>query len=229
MRHKKRRIHHRRKRKVIVTRRRAVKRVVRHRRKKIHVRKRRASRRRHVRNPFLSELMLIGNPRKHHRRKSMAKRRHHRRRHSYLANPVSLKGITSTAKGIVSKENTMAAVGVAAGFVVTNLVMAKIPATWKSSHLKAYASKIACITAVTIASGFVSKRVQKFVLLGGTASIILDIYTDFVAPMISGIGAPAATSMYMGRKGTGMYMGRNGRGSSLSANMADMPSDGISL
>ena len=183
----------------------------RRRRKIVAKRRRHVWRRHHQANPFMSELMTIVNPR-HKRKKYMAKKRRHHRRTSYLSNPVG--GVMNTAKGIVSKENLEAAAGAAVGFVVSTYVMTNlVPVSFKSTHLTAYASKAGVIILTTVAASFVSKRVAKFVLLGGTVSIIMDLYTDYVAPMISGTVAttakPAGTSMFMGagKPGVGTFFG----------------------
>lgn len=148
----------------------------------------------------------MGNPR---RRKSRKARRSHRRSRSVsvFRNPLgSLSGITSAPKEMLSKDFLTEAASVAVGFVLPNIVMTSLPTTLRDARWKGYASKVAVVAILSGASSMVSKRVSKAILLGGGVSLLLDLYTDFLAPMIHGTAtaaasAPAATASFYGNPG----------------------------
>lgn len=137
----------------------------------------------------------------------MAKRkRHSRRRSRALSNPFSASSLLSTPKEMVSTQFVMEAAGVAAGFVLPNMVMNYIPATWRSTTLTYYASKVATVAVLAAAGRMVSPRVARFVMVGGGVSLLLDLYTEVMsghspAPTAPASGTPAATT------GTGAFYG----------------------
>lgn len=138
-------------------------------------------------NPFLGGLTVMGNPR---RRKSShkSKRRSHRRSRSMslYSNP-AMSGVLAAPKALFKKDFVTEAASVAAGFVLPNIVMARLPASFRNATWKGYASKIAVVAVLAGASNMVSKRVSKAILLGGGVSLLLDVYADFIAPAISGL------------------------------------------
>lgn len=170
-------------------------------------------------NPFLGGLAVMGNPR---RRKSHRKARRSSRRSSrsmsIFRNPLgsSLSGITSAPRQMISKDFLTEASAVAVGFVLPNIVMTSLPAQMRDARWKGYASKVAVVAVLAGASGMVSKRVSKAILLGGGVSLLLDLYTDFVAPMIHGVmtpSAPSGTAAFYGEgndPGMGAYYGEPG-------------------
>lgn len=174
-------------------------------RMKLNPKRRHSRRKRHAHhfvNPFAGTLMTMGNPprkRRHH----MARRKHHRRHHRRaLSNPFSANALLAAPKEMISPEFIMEAAGVAAGFVLPNMAMNYLPVGWRSSVLTYYASKVGTIAVLSAAGGMVSKRVAKFVLVGGTVSLLLDLYTEFmkgtspVATAPAGTTAPATNTFY---------------------------------
>lgn len=146
-------------------------------------------------NPFAGTLAIMGNPQRKRRKHTMARkhRRHHRRA---LSNPLSANAILSPIKELKSPAFIMEAAGVAAGFVLPNMAMNYLPVTWRSTTLTYYASKVGTIALLSAAGGFVSKRVSKFILVGGAVSLLLDLYTEFMkgsSPVTTTAPAPAAT------------------------------------
>ncbi len=125
----------------------------------------------------------------------MARRRHHRRHHRRsLSNPFSANALLSGPKEMVSSQFIMEAAGVAAGFVLPNMAMNYIPATWRNTTLTYYASKVATVAVLSAVGSMVSKRVGKFVLVGGGVSLLLDLYTEFVGGKGPVTTAPAGTT-----------------------------------
>ena len=174
-------------------------------------------------NPFLGQLAVIGgNPmsKRKSRKGRKSRRRSSRRSVSIFRNPLgsSLSGITSAPRQMISKDYLMEAAAVAVGFVMPNVLMVKLPDTMRDAQWKGYASKVLVVAVLAGGSSAVSKRVGKAILLGGGVSILLDLYTDFVAPMVMGMGAespaPASgTSAYFGEggdPGVGAYYGEGG-------------------
>jgi hypothetical protein len=133
----------------------------------------------------------------------MAKRHHHRRHHRRShSNPFSANALMATPKEMISSDNLMSAASVAAGFVLPNMAMNYLPVTWRSTLMTYYLSKVGTVVVLTAAGSMVSKRVAKFILLGGSVSILLDLYTEFVggkppvtAPPAPG-AAPATSAFY---------------------------------
>ncbi len=123
----------------------------------------------------------------------MARKRHHRRHHSRaLRNPFSANALLATPKEMLSSQFIMEAAGVAAGFVLPNMAMNYLPVTWRSTTLTYYASKVGTIVVLSAAGNMVSKRVGKFVMVGGAVSLLLDLYTEFMKGVSPASGAPAA-------------------------------------
>lgn len=127
-------------------------------------------------------------------------RRHHRRHRRALMNPFSAGSITAPVKELVSKDNIVAAAGVAAGFVLPGVVMNYVPATWKAAKWQFYAVKVGSIALLSAAGAMVSKRVARMILLGGSVSLLLDIWTEFMGAGVATAPAatPAATKAYYG-------------------------------
>lgn len=169
-------------------------------------------------NPFLGGLAMIGNPRRRKARKARRTRRSSHRAVSIFRNPLgsSLAAVTSAPRQMISKDFLTEAASVAVGFVLPNIVMTNLPANLRDQRWKGYASKVAVVAVLAGASGMVSKRVSKAILLGGGVSILLDLYTDFVAPMIHGVGgapAPSGTAAFFGEgndPGMGAFYGTEG-------------------
>lgn len=167
-------------------------------------------------NPFLGELAMIGNPRK--RRKSRkarrSSRRSSRRGMRLFSNPggKALSSLLAAPREMATMDFAKDAAGVAAGFVLPNMIVAKLPANLRDSRVKVYASKIGVIAAVSAVSSIVSKRAAKMVLLGGGVSLLLDAWVDFIAPALGqGGAAPAGTGVYYGDEpGVGVYYGLDG-------------------
>lgn len=144
---------------------------------------------------------MIGNPHRRKRRKHA--RRSHRRARRY-SNPAigrSLAAFTSGPREMATTGFLQEAGSVAVGFVAPNLLLPMLPAQWRDSRWKVYASKVAVVSALAAgANAFVSKRVAKAVLLGGGVSLLLDAYADFVLPLLGGAGPSL-------RDGVGAYYG----------------------
>ncbi len=117
-------------------------------------------------------------------------RRHHRRS---LSNPFSANALLATPKEMISSQFIMEAAGVAAGFVLPNMAMNYLPVTWRSSVMTYYASKIATVAVLSAAGSMVSKRIGKFVLVGGGVSLMLDLYTELTKGTSPAATAPATT------------------------------------
>jgi hypothetical protein len=140
-------------------------------------------------------------------------------------NPIggSVAAVAGPAKEMFSKENVVQASSIALGFVLPGIVTNKfVPVAWRNTALKGYAVKVGVIAVLAGATSMVSKRVSKAILIGGSVSLVLDLYTDFVAPMLGGLvgAAPApalpapagGTATYFGDRGVGTYFGDNGLG-----------------
>ena len=177
-----------------------------------HTKKRRARRISHMAfpNPFLGELALAGNPRRKHTMKHRRKSHRRARRGGLLRlNPGgALAAITAGPREMISGEFVKEAVSVTAGFLVPGFLMPRLPLVLRDATWKAYASKMVLVGGISAVAGMaVSKRVGKLVLLGGGVSILMDLYADFVAPMLSGVMAPRAVAP---SSGTSMYYGNAG-------------------
>lgn len=187
----------------------AVKSHKKHHRKKRRVshRRRSVSKRRLV-NPFGGEMIMLGNPshKRHRRKKHMARhRRRHKRRHYALSNPFSVKGILSRPKEMFTKSFAMDALGAAIGLAGTNIALGYVPANFRNSTFKLFASKVGVIVGLSALTGAVSRRVSQMVLIGGGASLLLDLWALWQARTTP---APApGTSAYYGDQGTGAFYG----------------------
>lgn len=174
---------------------------------------------------------MIGNPRrKHHKRRHHRRhlarnpvlnpRRHrrHHRRHSrgmigrLLGNPGGMVGtITSPVKELASVDTLMDAGIAAVGFVVPNMVVTRLPAAFRDSTVKAYASKVGAVVAVSAVGGLVSKKAGKLLLLGGAVGLVLDLYTDFVAPHLMGAVHAAPQAAPANRPALSHWFGNSSR------------------
>lgn len=135
----------------------------------------------------------------------MARRRHHRRHRRSLSNPFSANALLATPKEMVSSQFIMEAAGVAAGFVLPNMAMNYLPVTWRSSVMTYYATKVATVAVLSAAGSMISKRIGKFVLVGGGVSLMLDIYTELTKGT-----SPAATAPAPAATGTQAFYGNLG-------------------
>jgi hypothetical protein len=149
----------------------------------------------------------MGNPRRRKHRRSRRSRSL-----SLLRNPIggSVAAVAAPVKEMASKEFLIQASSVALGFVLPGIVTSRVvPINWRDTALKGYAVKVAVVAGLAGAASLVNKRVSKAILLGGGVSIALDIYTDFVAPALSGVlgggSVPAALPAPAG--GTATYFG----------------------
>ncbi len=134
----------------------------------------------------------------------MARRRHHRRHHRRsLSNPFSANALLSGPKEMISSQFIMEAAGVAAGFVLPNMAMNYLPVTWRNTTMTYYASKVATVAVLSAVGSMVSKRVGKFVLVGGGVSLMLDLYTEFVG----GHGPVSPTAPATATPGTSAFYG----------------------
>ncbi len=136
----------------------------------------------------------------------MAHRRHRRHHRRSLSNPFSANALLSGPKEMISSQFIMEAAGVAAGFVLPNMAMNYLPITWRSTTISYYASKVATVAVLSAAGSMVSRRVGKFVLLGGGVSLMLDLYTEFVGghgpvPTAPAPGTTPATNAFYGNLG----------------------------
>lgn len=136
----------------------------------------------------------------------MARRRHHRRHHRRsLSNPFSANALLAGPKEMISSQFIMEAAGVAAGFVLPNMAMNYLPVTWRSTTLTYYASKVGTVAVLAAVGSMVSKRIGKFVLLGGGVSLMLDLYAEFMQGKMpvstAPAAAPGATSAFYGNLG----------------------------
>lgn len=167
-------------------------------------------------NPFLGELAMIGNPRKRRKARKTSHRRSSRRRSRGLfANPggKALTSILAAPREMATMDFAKDAASVAAGFVLPNMLVARLPANLRDSRMKVYGSKVAVIAGLSAAASMVSKRASKMILLGGGVSLLLDAWVDFLAPALGqGGGAPSTAAYYGDEGGTGVYYG-DGAGS----------------
>ena len=168
-------------------------------------------------NPgFLGNLAVIGGNPMARRKKSHKRRSRRSSRSMAFRNPLgsSLSAITSSPRQMISKDFLTEASAVAVGFVLPNIVITNLPANLRDARWKGYASKVAVVAVLAGASGMVSKRVSKAILLGGGVSLLLDLYTDFVAPLMSGGSAPqGGTAAFFGEDrdpGMGAFFGNEG-------------------
>ena len=173
-------------------------------------------------NPFLGELAMIGNPRKRRKSRSKSHRRSGRRRSrgmALFANPggKALSSILAGPREMATMDFAKDAASVAAGFVLPNMIVAKLPANLRDSRMKVYGSKIAVVAGLSAAASVVSKRAAKMVLLGGGVSLLLDAWVDWIAPALGQGGAapaPGGTGVYYGDEpGVGVYYGLDGASS----------------
>lgn len=142
----------------------------------------------------------------------MARRKHRRHHRRSLSNPFSANALLAGPKQMVSSQFIMEAAAVSAGFVLPNMAMNYLPVNWRSTTLTYYASKVGTVAVLAAAGAMVNKRISNFVLLGGTVSLMLDLYAEFmqgkmpVAPAAP--AAPAGTQAFYGNlAGVGAYYG----------------------
>jgi len=138
-------------------------------------------------------------PVKSHRRRRSPRR--HYRRHQYRRSP-SLMGFTFPDMTDV--------LAVGAGFVVppllTTYVMQYLPASITSSKIGYYAVKAAtAIVPPLIVKRFVSPRIGNMMLVGGIASVVVDIVKDSGILSSLGIGHWQPMLGYYPPRGLGAY------------------------
>lgn len=124
----------------------------------------------------------------------MARRKHRRHSRRSLSNPFSANSLLATPKEMISSQFIMEAAGVAAGFVLPNMAMNYLPVTWRSSITGYYATKVATVAVLSAAGSMISKRIGKFVLVGGGVSLMLDLYTELTKGTSPAAVAPATTT-----------------------------------
>lgn len=137
-------------------------------------------------------------------------RKRHHRRHRYLSNPLSPGALLSKPKEMFTQEFALEAVGVAAGFAAPDIVMGYLPAGFRDSKVKFYASKILVVAALsTMTAALGQKKASRFVLIGGGVSLLFDLWAEWQARSRP---APApGTSAYYGDEGMGAYYGDDSR------------------
>jgi hypothetical protein len=157
-------------------------------RRRAHRRGRKHNARRRRRN-YYSTGMVANRPRRRHRRHRMNRRRHNayarggrirrffRRRHRRnTPRMMSLAGVQLPAV-----EDVLA---VGAGFVLppllTSYLMTNVvPATWQTSRVTYYAVKaVSIIVPSMLVRRFVSQRAGNLMLIGGAATLVIDILKD---------------------------------------------------
>lgn len=141
-------------------------------------------------NPYLGEIMTIGNPRRRSRRRS-------------YRNPaaLSIRGVTGAVKGIASVSFAQEAAFAAVGFLGTKAIMTQLPAVLVDQPWKQIASQVGVVAGMSVvASKFVSRKAGRLIALGGGMGIALDLYAQFVLPLLGdmGGGASSGTSTYYG-------------------------------
>lgn len=95
---------------------------------------------------------------------------------------------------MISKEFVTEAVSTAVGFMAPNIVLGYLPAGFRDSTLKLYASKVLVIAGLSAAAGTVSRKASRFVLIGGGVALLLDLWSMFRAR--SAAPPPAASAYY---------------------------------
>lgn len=167
-------------------------------------------------NPFLGGLAMLGNSPMARKRKSHKRRSHRRssRRSRGLALSNPLPAVLSAPSQMIKKDFVTEAASVAAGFVIPGMILPRLPVSMRDSTLKAYAAKVVIVAGLAGGASLVNKRLSRAVLLGGGVSLLLDVWTDFVAPSVMRIGAPAAAvNAYYGDPGdpgVGAFYGQAG-------------------
>jgi len=176
-------------------------------------------------NPFLGELAIM-NPRKH--RKHAVK--HHRRTHRrglMFRNP-GFAAVLAGPKEMIRLDFIKEAASIAAGFILPNMVIVRLPANWRNATWKVYTCKVVTVAALSAGAAVISKRLSRLVLIGGGVSLLMDLYADFLAPRIAGLTAGAAApvaptaGMYYGEEGgVGTYYGEAGGMSDSAGSLAE--------
>lgn len=209
-------------------------------------------------NPLAGELLVMGNP--HRRRKRRKKYRRKRRKNpcdapykkmtysnqprapykkmTYKNRPrrraLTFRGapgrILSQAQQIATVGFMQDAASAAVGFVLPDMAVRMLPPIWRDQPWKVYASKLGAVATITVIGNMWNRKVGRMIALGGGMSLALDLWTDFVAPLVSGVlpGAPGAPTMegteyYYGTSedtGVGHYWG-TGDDSGVASSLAD--------
>lgn len=149
-------------------------------------------------HPLAGELIIMGNPHKKRRKKRKSRRRYR--------NPARAMALprkwTGAVREIVNVQFAQDAVAATVGFTLPDMVVRAFPVALRDQPWKVYASKVGAVAGLAVAGGMWSRRVGKMIALGGGISLALDLYTDYVAPMLIGGGAPDAAP-----EGTETYYG----------------------
>jgi hypothetical protein len=193
----------------------------RHRRASRKASARRRSRLPH-KNPIgIGEILTMSNPKRRRSRHKRSHRRHHHRRRSLtlFRNPggAVVSAVTSGPREVLKGEFIKDALAVSAGFMIPNQVLMRLPASMINSPVKAYLSKAGLIVVGAAIAGKVGgPKARRGVLLGGALGLAVDLWTDYVSPMIDKAGSaskPAGTAMYYGEdRQLGAYYGERGMG-----------------
>jgi hypothetical protein len=110
-------------------------------------------------------------------------------------------------------------VGLVVPPIMTSMVMGYLPADWKSSKAAYYGVKVASVLVPSmLVRRFVSQRAGNLMLVGGAASLVIDLVRDFAPGLLPGasIGAQPFLGFYermpfptprglMGNGGMGRY------------------------
>lgn len=141
----------------------------------------------------------------------------------------ALAAVTSGPREVLKGDFIKDALAVSTGFLVPNQVLMRLPAAMINTPVKAYLSKTGLIMVGAAIAGKVGgPRARRGVLIGGALGLVVDIWTDYVSPMITkaSAGAPAAgTGAYYGDRGMGAYYGDRGVGGVYDGPGADETSD----
>lgn len=168
----------------------------------------------------------MGNPkrRRSHRRTRRSRRSSSR---SLFRNPIggSISAVSAPVREMASVPFLLEVTSLAGGFVLPGIVTNRfVPLGWRNTALKGYAVKVGVIAGLSALAGLKSRKLSRAVLVGGGISLVLDLYTDFAAPAISGVlgrvsSAPAlpapagGAATYFGDRGMGTFYGDEGLGS----------------
>ena len=144
---------------------------------------RKSARRAAYKNPFLGGMITLGNPMTKNKKHG---KKHHRRSSSLAIFKNPLPGVLAAPKEMLRTDFVTEAAAVAVGFIVPGIAMTYLPVSLRNAPWKGYLSKFGVIAALGGGVSLVSKRTGRAILLGGGVALLLDLYTDYVHPMIAG-------------------------------------------
>jgi len=86
--------------------------------------------------------------------------------------------------------------GATIGFVGVKMLPTYLPVEWQGNDIKGYAGKVGSVLALSFVVGTLLKKkdMAKAVFLGGVLAVVLDLVNQYVMPMLSGAGVPAAAA-----------------------------------